>query len=324
MKPFESFMADYLEEFLAYRKALGLKNRSVRSYLRCFDQHLIKTNSHWNDFNAPFFLDYQRRIPGEGRSVNSFFQAVDKFFQFLIRQEILDENPLQDIPPRPANRYVPFIFAPIEVEQLLKTIQTNIRKTKTGFFRDYTIYTAISLIARCGLRISEPLSLQLSSYRAHEKTIYIEKTKFYKDRVIPVPITMAKEFETYLCTRERCIKEENLFLFPGTLPEKGLGASSLYPVFKRAVETIGLNQSKKILGTTTFGAPRVHSLRHSFAVTTLNNIKNRGADPQKGLPVLAAYMGHRMYSYTAQYLKMLDANQRNNLVDFTLRNQEKL
>ncbi len=324
MKPFESFMADYLEEFLAYRKALGLKNRSVRSYLRCFDQHLIKTNSHWNDFNTLFFLDYQRRIPGEGRSVNSFFQAVYNFFQFLIRQEMLDKNPLQDIPPRPSNRYVPFIFASIEVEQLLKAIQTNIRKTETKFFRDYTIYTAISLIARCGLRISEPLSLQLSSYRIHEKTIYIEKTKFYKNRLIPVPITMAKELETYLLTRERCIKEENLFLFPGTLPGKGLGTSSLYPVFKRAVNDIGLNQSKKILGTTTFGAPRVHSLRHSFAVTTLNNIKKRGADPQKGLPVLAAYMGHRIYNYTAQYLKMLDASQRNNLIDFTLRNQEKL
>lgn len=79
-----------------------------------------------------------------------------------------------------------------------------------------------------------------------------------------------------------------------------------------------------MLGTTTFGPPRVHSLRHSFAVTTLNNIKNRGDDPQKGLPVLAAYMGHRIYTYTAQYLKMLDASQRNNLIDFTLSNQRNL
>ncbi len=321
MKPFESFIADQLEAFLTYRKTRGLKNRSVRSYLRCFDQHLIKTNSHWNDFNTLFFLDYQRRIPGEGRSVNSFFQAVYSLFQFLIRQEILDKNPLQDIPPRPVNRFIPFIFAPDEIEQLLKEIQTNIRRTEIRFFRDYTTYTAISLIAHCGLRISEPLSLKRTSYRAHEKTIYIEKTKFYKDRLIPVPTGMARELDTYLLMRKKFVNKQSLFLFPGTVQEKGLSKSSIYPVFKRAVNDIGLNQSKKVIGTTTFGAPRVHSLRHSFAVTTLNNIKSRGKDPQKGLPVLAAYMGHRVYSYTAEYLKMLDANQRNNLVDFTLRNQ---
>lgn len=318
MKPFESFMANQLEEFLTYRKTLGLKNRSIRSYLRCFDRYLIKTNSYWDDLTPMFFLDYQRDIPGEGRTVNSFFQAVYNFFQFLIRLEKLDANPLQDIPSKPVNRFIPFIFSPTEVEQLLRAIQIRIRKTEKRFFRDYTIYTAISLIARCGLRISEPLSLQLSSYEVREKTIYIERTKFYKDRLIPVTTGMARELDTYLLTRKRFIKENNRFLFPGTNPGKGLGKSSIYPTFKRAVHDIGLSQSKKMVGTTTFGAPRVHSLRHSFAVTTLNNIKERGNDPQKGLPVLAAYMGHRMYRYTAEYLKMLDAKQRNNLVDFTL------
>lgn len=324
MKPFESFLSDKLEEFLAYRQGLGLKNRSVKSYLRRFDRHIIEVNADWDDFTPMFFLDYQGRIPGEGRSVNIFFSAVHGFFQFLARQEDLAENPLRDIPPKSENRFIPFIFAPEEVERLLRAVREKIRKTEDKFFRDYTVYTAILLIARCGLRISEPLRLRLSSYRPRGKTIYIEKTKFYKDRLIPVPLGLARDIDNYLITRRGFIKDNNPYLFPGIIQGRGLTTNYIYPTFQQAIKHIGQDLQKQVIGTTTFGAPRVHSLRHSFAVNTLNNIKQRGMDPQKGLPVLSAYMGHRKYSYTSLYLKMLNAKQRNNLVDFTVSHREEL
>jgi site-specific recombinase XerD len=61
------------------------------------------------------------------------------------------------------------------------------------------------------------------------------------------------------------------------------------------------------MGNMTFGSPVPHSLRHSFAINTLNRIKARGISPRQALPVLAAYMGHRKYQYTAAYLKVKDA-----------------
>ena len=63
---------------------------------------------------------------------------------------------------------------------------------------------AMVLLARCGLRISEPLRLKLNDYRFDEKTIYIEKTKFKKDRLIPLPQSVAIELENYLAAR-RCL-----------------------------------------------------------------------------------------------------------------------
>ena len=84
------------------------------------------------------------------------------------------------------------------------------------------------------------------------------------------------------------------------------------------VKDNGIKRKRQVIGTTIFSAPVVHSLRHSFAVNTLKQMAN----PQNGLPVLSAYMGHRKYAYTALYLKMLDAEQRNNLVDFSLSHQE--
>ncbi len=323
MKPFESFIADKLEEFILYRHEFGLQEGSVRASLRRFDHHIICKNAGWHDFTPLFFLEYQRSITGDGRIANSSLTVVRGFFQFLVRRQYIDQNPLRDIPAKQENRYVPFIFSPEDVDRLLDLIKNRIRKTEKMFFLDYTVYTTILLIARCGLRISEPLKLTVSSYRPKEKTIYIEKTKFHKDRLIPLPFNMAMDLENYLRFRKR-YSSNCTYLFPGVIPAKTLTSRSIYPIFHWAVKEIGQNHPRRILGTTTFGAPRIHSLRHSFATNTLNNIKQRGVNPQKGLPVLSAYMGHRKYSYTSLYLKMLDAEQRNNLVDFTLSHREEL
>ncbi len=66
---------------------------------------------------------------------------------------------------------------------------------------DLSYYMAVVLLARCGLRISEPLRLKLNHYRFEDKTIYIDKTKFKKARLIPLPQSVAIEIENYLAVR---------------------------------------------------------------------------------------------------------------------------
>lgn len=324
MKHFESFLAEVLEKFILYRENIGLKSNKLRYSLRHFDRYVVEKKARWNDLTPMFFLDFQSRIPGEKKTVNIIFSALNIFFEFLVRQEYLAENPLQDIPSKPENRFIPFIFAPEEVEHLLLVMQKRIRKAEDWFFRDYTVYTAFLLLTRCGLRISEPLRLSMSSYRPKEGTIYIENTKFHKDRLIPIPQVVAKEINNFLILRQRFGDESNRYLFPGKIKGRGLTVNYMYPVFHQAVKEIGKARKKHVIGTTTFGAPTVHSMRHSFAVNTLKSIKLRGDNPQKALPVLSAYMGHRKYRYTSLYLKVLDAEQRNNLVDFTISHQEDL
>ena len=79
---------------------------------------------------------------------------------------------------------------------------------------------------------------------------------------------------------------------------------------------MGLYRPKQVISNVTFGSPVPHSLRHSFAINTLNNIKARGESPQHALPVLATYMGHRKYQYTGAYLKVKDAKHRMGLLEF--------
>jgi len=324
MKPFKSFLASQLEEYTLYRSSIGFTNSNLKSQLHTFDRYIREKEADWDTFTPAFFLKLRKQLKGDPLTANGILSAIRGFFQYLLRKGIYEENPLQDIPPHAENAYIPFVFSPHEIEQMLRSIQKRLRKTSELFLKDLSIYVATLLLARCGMRISEPLRLRLEHYRSKEGTIYIEKTKFSKDRLIPVPITAINEINNYLSVRNALMgKDQNPYLFPGT-NGKQVSANSIYPVFHQAIEDIGIDQPRRIIANTTFGAPIVHSLRHSFAINTLKRIRDHGKSPQNALPILAAYMGHTKYRYTAVYLKVLDAGHRQGLVDFAISRQEEI
>jgi site-specific recombinase XerD len=318
MKHFESFLAPKLEEFLAYRENLGYAMRSYRSYLHTFDRYLKETKAERDVLCPGFFLDMRANLKMEARSVNRIISTARVFFQFLVRGEYFPQNPLRDIPLLKENAIIPFVFSPEQIHQLLKAICKRVRKTKDHFLHDLALYLAVLLMARCGMRISEPLRLLRHHYRGDDKTIYIEKTKFKKDRLIPVPKAVMREIENYLSVRKSLLPhDENPYLLAGR-KQNPLMDYHVRFLFHQAVKDIGLDQSRKVIGTMSFSQPTAHSLRHSFAVSTLKEIKERGKSPQHALPILAAYMGHSEYKHTDKYLKVVDTTSRQRLVDFVI------
>lgn len=324
MKPFESLLAPQLEEFLAYREGLGYATRGYRSYLSIFDRYLKETKAEWVSLHPGFFLEMRANLKMEARSVNRIISTVRVLFQFLVRRGYVTDNPLKDIPLLKENRIVPFVFSPGQIDHLLEAMCNRLRKGKGHFLHDLALYTAVVLLARCGMRISEPLRLLRHHYRRDDKTIYIEKTKFKKDRLIPVPKVAITEMENYLSVRESLLPhDDNPYLLAGGR-QRPLKDEQVRYLFRKAVKDIGLDQPRKVIGNMNFSQPTAHSLRHSFAVNTLKDIRERGESPQHALPILAAYMGHSEYKHTIVYLKLLDASQRQGLVDFAISHQGEL
>lgn len=318
MKNFESFLAPQLNEYLTYRNSLGYRVKITRFHLMLFDQYLRKTNADLDSLKPFFFLEMRANIEMEPRSVNRMISTVRVFFQFMLRREYVKENPLMDIPFLKENSIIPFVFSREQTEQLLDAASRRLRKNERYFLMDLAEYMVVLLIARCGMRISEPLKLMKEHYSRDEVTLYIEKTKFKKQRLIPISRAVKSEIENYIAVRKRmCPCDQNPYLFAG----KGLKPirdNRIRTRFHKAVNDVGLDQQRRIIGNVNFSQPTPHSLRHSFAVDTLLNIKERGQSPQNALPVLAAYLGHAEYKYTSVYLRVMDAMSRKSLVDFSL------
>jgi len=287
------------------------------SHLKSFDRYLVQKQTQQVLLQPSFFMRMQADLKIESRSVNRIISSVRVFFNYLVRNGLYQQNPLKDIPYLPENDIMPYIFSPEQVNQLLSAVSNQIRKAAQRLYlKDLSGYMAIVLLARCGLRIGEPLRLKLNHYRFDEKTIYIEKTKFKKDRLIPLPQSVAIELENYLAARHCLLAGvDNKYLL-ANFTAKGLNDHRVRTVFHRAVNDIGLKQPRQIIGNVNISSPTPHSLRHSFAVNTLNRVKKRGGSAQNALPILAAYMGHSEYKHTIKYLKFIDAQQRLGLVNF--------
>ncbi len=318
MKHFKSFLSTHMEDFIEYRLQLGYSIKINVHNLKVFDRYVIEKNAIWSSFNTPFFLEFRASLNYENRTKNMIFRIVKMFFNFLIRKDLIQDNPLLEIAQLPKNQIVPFIFSPEETDLLINSVIKLMRRTEQSYLGDFSAYISFLLMARCGLRISETLNLLKTNYMPEERTIYIEKTKFKKDRLIPVPKAVAAKIKNLINVRQLFLdKEENpLLLVKGN--QTKLSKSYIDLKFKKVIKYISLDQPRKVIGTTNFCGPSPHSLRHSFAVNTLKRIKLQGKSPQNALPVLAAYMGHSEYRYTTKYLKVLDAEHRRQMFDFSM------
>ena len=134
--------------------------------------------------------------------------------------------------------------------------------------------------------------------------------------MIPLPQAVAIDIENYLAVRQRLLADAGTPYLLTNSNARALNDNRVRTVFHRAVSDIGLEQTRQIIGNVNISSPTPHSLRHSFAINTLNSVKKRGGSAQNALPVLAAFMGHSEYKHTLKYLKFIDAKQRLKLANF--------
>ena len=316
MSRFESFLAQQFEDYMTYRRQLGYDTENLRWALKTVDRYLISQNADASDLTAAFFLSLQADLRTQNKTINRVLSYTRGLFEYLLRKDYCQHNPLRDIPWLPEEQFIPFIFSPPQIDEMLGAVCHRLRKSSKDFVKDLGSYLATLLLARCGMRIYEPLRLLRHQFRTDDNTLYIEKTKFKKDRLIPIPQAVAAEITNYLAVRHKLwCADANPYLLAAS-KEKPFYDEFIRRRFHQAVSDIGLKRPRQTIGNTNIGAPTPHCLRHSFAVNTLKRIKDQGKSPQHALPVLAAYLGHSEYKHTAKYLKLLDAEHRHRLVNF--------
>jgi site-specific recombinase XerD len=324
MRPFESFLAPELEEYIQHRASLGYNDRNQKSLLRPFDRYLKENEFNWDSLEPKLFLELRQKLKGESATINGVLSGIRNFFQYLVHMGHYTHNPLRDLPAIPVGQYFPYIFSSEQIEKLLLVIKARFPDALGNDLEHASIYLSILLMAKCGLRISEPLRILVTHYCQNEGTIYIEKTKFQNNRLIPAPKSVLFEIENYLRFRNSiATSEKNPHLLIGQ-KQMRLSANHIYPVFHQAVKDIGIHETKRKIGNITFGSPTPHCLRHSFAVNTLNRIKEQGKSIGDELPILAVYMGHRKICSTTRYLSVLNAKHRQDLLDFYFLHQDVL
>ena len=119
MKYFESFLAQQFDDYMVYRHQLGYDTDSLRWVLKTVDRYLAAHNAGPNDLTPAFFLSLRANLRTQYKSINRVMSTTRMFFDYLLRIQYCRDNPLKDIPLLPEEQFIPFIFAPEQIDALL-------------------------------------------------------------------------------------------------------------------------------------------------------------------------------------------------------------
>ena len=202
--------------------------------------------------------------------------------------------------PRRLPHAPPVIIGPADIAKML-TITGRLAPNANSPLRPAVMRLALVLLYTAGLRRGELLRLTLADIDPHHGILRIRESKFHKSRIVPLSPDASQELKAYLKKRLRSplssSAESSLLCNTkgGMRGYTGTGLRDGIQTLFRLAEVRGADGR----------IPRVHDIRHSFAVGALLRWYHQGADVQSSLPKLAMYMGHVSIVSTAYYLRWM-------------------
>jgi site-specific recombinase XerD len=225
-------------------------------------------------------------------------QTLRGFFAYLITRGHIAASPLPEPAPRIPRSFEPYIYSRDELQRLLEA--TEILEDSHSSLQHMTFRKLLLVLYGAGLRPSEGLHLRCCDVDLDECVLAVWDTKFFKSRLVPIGRILAESLSAYHKARQHLPMPAGVrSAFFATHTGGPIALNRLEKVFVRLRQHAGIQRPP--------GArwqPRLHDLRHTFAVHRLTAWYREDADVQALLPLLSTYLGHVNISGTQAYLTM--------------------
>ena len=287
------------EEFLAERRRLGFQAHNARYALISFARYTDGLD-HLGPLTVEHMADWarhdkwQRGVPETWARRLKLLRPFTRWLrQFEPRTEVPDESVFGPVP----GRVAPHIYREDEIVELLAAAR---RLNPPGSLRPATFEALFGLIAAAGLRVSEALALLDADVDLSAGMLTVRQSKFAKSRRLPLHPSTVEALARYQRRRSRKVRATAETPFFVATRGKRLGQ----PLSERQVHRVFIELRDR-LGWVNRGAhagPRIHDLRHSFAVRRVLLWHERGIDIDQAMLALSTYLGHAKISNTYWYL----------------------
>lgn len=286
-------LAQAVSAYVAYKQSLGMRFATEARALKSFSRALGDVDlDRIEPEQVRAFLD------GTGPMTRFWHRKLDAlrgFYRFALARRYTPRSPLPTNVPRCPQAFVPYIYSEDEIKRLLAAAASRERCNLSSL----TCRTLLLVLYGTGLRIGEALGLDLADVDLESALLRIRETKFYKTRIVPVGEDLTRVLRDYLLERSKGgpIPADGPFLLTrqGKRPSRA-GAEEAFKQLRRQAKVSRIDGSRY--------QPRLHDMRHTYAVTRLVRWYREGADVQRLLPQLATYLGHVHISGTQRYLTM--------------------
>jgi len=289
-----------VERFLEHKRALGRKYHSEEAELRLLLRFVRQRGVTALDEVTPALLEdfLASRPRTRPRSFNHLRGVVACLFDWAVSHQLLQSSPLRTRRQRVTTCRIPFVFDTTQVRQLLSAaaaLPDNSRAPQRGV----TYHCIFALCYGLGLRAGEVCGLRLGDVDMEHDVLVVRGSKFGKSRLVPFGPRIAELLRQQVQRRQDVSATTDacapLFSFNGrTCVHPG----TVSQTFHHLVTRLDLPLRDGV------SPPRLHDLRHSFAVGRLLRWYREGVDPSTRLHQLSTFLGHVDPSSTAVYLKM--------------------
>jgi integrase len=285
---FESVHAASLGAFVALKHAQGYSYTHQSSLLRQFDRFLLAHSYSCLWLVEDIVDGYVAQMSHTTAYSQSTMLSPIRDYSAYLHLRYPESYVLKMLPLRPKRPCRFHIYSPEQISALMTAAG---RLGPPGSIRGLSVKTLIGLLYVSGLRIGEALALNVTDLDTEQRTLFVRKGKFGKDRYVPLSPSAVEALLRY---RERV---ERVSAGPALLVSrngKRLHKTTIGNLFRQLLRECGIASASPW--------PRLHDLRHTYAVNCLCKWYEQGKDVNALLPVLSTAMGHVKVSCTQVYL----------------------
>lgn len=280
----------HLADYLTLRRALGYRLERPEKLLNQFLEYL---EQHDEDaITVPAALDWAQQ-PAESHSNWWAYRlaVVRGFATYLHAIDPVHEVPAHGLLPQRPLHANPYLYSDAEIAELIaatQALRTPIRRATYG--------TLIGLLAVTGIRVGEAISLNRGDVDLAGGRLTVRFGKFGKSRELALHPSTIDALRAYRRLRDRSAPRTGTQPFFVSTAGTRLIYCNVHNTFHRLVQGIGLMPRSATC------RPRIHDLRHTFAVKTMLDAYAAGDDGQVRLTLLSTWLGHVHPRHTYWYL----------------------
>jgi integrase len=289
--------APYIRQLIDFKRSLGFKYVSEEIVYAIFDRFTIELGETKVGISKELSDKWCERKSNESESYWSHRSGcLARLSSYLCKIGIRSYIPRL---PKQKSTFVPYIFSENEIESVFAAADSLRAERKMMNSIVFVMPPIIRLLYGTGLRIGEALALRNQDVNLTENYLVVRDSKNGKQRMIPFSESLAAVCREYVHHRNSLplFKSDEHHFFV-SLNGSSCSSGAVYRRFREILKIAGIPFTGNHFG------PRVHDLRHTFAVTSLAQMAGSGIDMYSTLPILSTFLGHQTLSATDAYVRL--------------------
>ena len=297
---YTSVLAPYMKHLLEIKSSAGISAHRMKWILKEFDDFANGEKLSDAHITEAFIQGWRATRNADcDRTLYAKYSVWSQLTRTMSRCGC--ECFIPRLPKQPKSDFTPYIFTPEQMTDIFNAADNcRLHDIRMGTAL-ISIPAILRLLYGTGMRVSEALSVRNRDVHFDEHYIHLRKTKNGSERIVPVSESLDAVLRQYIGYRDRMpvkgVSSDGGFLFiksDGTLVSQGV----VYTNFKKILDMCGIPHYGNHHG------PRVHDLRHTYAVHSLVQMGHAGMDLYTALPILSTALGHHSLTATEQYVRL--------------------